>query len=192
VTSSLIEDSRRRADQGVAMSGEVNASLSAIQTTFDKMNALVRNVAEASREQQSMVGNITTAIGEMDTIIQTNAAGAEETAAASEELSAQAESLSGVVTDLTRIMRGGPAQETAHLAQRIEPPASIPANGHGAGKGNGSSNGHAAKPAPARSGGNGSLRKRIEQETMPTGPKLPPEISRAAQMQFRDLPGDKA
>jgi methyl-accepting chemotaxis protein len=105
-TSALIDASKLRATEGVTASAEVNRLLADIRKTVDEVNGLVRNVASASKQQHEMVSSITTAVNEMETVIQSNAASAEETAASSEELSAQAEVLSGVVKEITQIMRG--------------------------------------------------------------------------------------
>jgi methyl-accepting chemotaxis protein len=56
----------------------------------------------------------------MDKVVQSNAAGAEETAAASEELSAQAEVQYTVVGELNRVMRG------RQVAARLDAPAVRP------------------------------------------------------------------
>jgi methyl-accepting chemotaxis protein len=105
-TSALIDASKLRATEGVTASAEVNRLLSDIRKTVDEVNGLVRNVASASKQQHEMVSSITVAVNEMENVIQSNAASAEETAASSEELSAQAEVLSGVVKEITQIMRG--------------------------------------------------------------------------------------
>jgi methyl-accepting chemotaxis protein len=108
-TNALIEDSQQRATQGVSVSQDVQKLLEEIRKTVDEVNGLIRNVAGASKEQHEMVTTITTAVAQMERIIESNAAGAEETAASSEELTGQAESLSGVVKELEQVMRGSAA-----------------------------------------------------------------------------------
>ncbi len=105
-TSALIEDSQRRADQGVAVSGEVSQLLSDILTTAGEMNTLVAEVAAASKEQDRGVQQITAAVSQMDGITQSNAASAEQTSAAAQELASQAQSLAVSVRRLSALMYG--------------------------------------------------------------------------------------
>jgi methyl-accepting chemotaxis protein len=60
----------------------------------------------ASKEQSQGLGQVNTAVGEMDKVTQATAANAEESAAASEELNAQAETLKESVKQLLSIVGG--------------------------------------------------------------------------------------
>jgi methyl-accepting chemotaxis protein len=120
-TSALIEDSQQRANQGVAVSEEVSGLLKDIRSTVDEVNTLMRNVSTASKSQHEMVSTINTSVTDLERIIQSNAAGAEETAAASEELSAQAEALNSQVLDLVKVMRGAGAGQSIGDAGQVEP-----------------------------------------------------------------------
>ena len=71
-----------------------------------KVTKLAAEVATASNEQSQGVGQVNTAVSQMDKITQTNASGAEETAAAAEELNAQAHSLRASVTQLQELVGG--------------------------------------------------------------------------------------
>ncbi|HEX7938936.1 MAG TPA: methyl-accepting chemotaxis protein, partial [Gemmatimonadaceae bacterium] len=94
-TSALIDESLQRAAQGVSVSDDVNARLSGISEAVEKVNALIREVATSSGEQNKGIKQVGAAVSVMDQTVQLNAANAEETAAAAEELSGQAESLNG-------------------------------------------------------------------------------------------------
>ncbi len=63
-------------------------------------------IAAAADEQSQGIGQVNTAVGEMDKVTQQNAANAEESAAASEELSAQAEQMQAVVAELAVLVSG--------------------------------------------------------------------------------------
>jgi methyl-accepting chemotaxis protein len=110
-TNALIEASQQRATQGVSVSEDVSKLLASIRAAVDEATSLVRNVAGASREQNELVSLASSSVNEIEKIIQSNAAGAEETAASSEELSAQALSLGTVVHELVRVMRGASAAD---------------------------------------------------------------------------------
>jgi methyl-accepting chemotaxis protein len=105
-TSSLIEQSQKNADNGVAVSQEVAAILNQIVESVHKLSQLISEVSGASIEQAKGIGQIGTAVTQMDKMTQSNAASAEETASASEELSAQAVELNDMVNVLVGIVTG--------------------------------------------------------------------------------------
>jgi methyl-accepting chemotaxis protein len=119
-TSGMIEDSQEKARAGVTVSEEAGKLLSAIRHSVEEMSGLIEQVAVSSKEQDKGVSQISTAVAQMDMVVQSNAAGAEESAAASEELSAQSETLNEVVRDLTGIIRGSVARSQS---QKLLPAA---------------------------------------------------------------------
>ncbi len=105
-TSTLIAESTQNAEEGVRVTREVFETLDRIATGITQVTELVKNVTGASEEQARGVGEITTAVGQMDDISQANAAKAEESASASEELSAQAVELRVMVSSLISLVEG--------------------------------------------------------------------------------------
>jgi len=105
-TTNMIEESVKNAGNGVQISQEVAKSLDEIAQANRKVNDLVTEIAAASNEQAQGIEQISTAVGQMDSVTQQTAANAEESASASEELSAQAEELNRMVAQL-RTMVGG-------------------------------------------------------------------------------------
>ncbi len=116
-TSSLIEESQRNAEQGVNASTEVAGIQERILESVRKLAQLISEVSAASDEQSKGIGQIGTAVEQMDKVTQSNAANAEESASASEELYAQAKELGDMVSALIMVVKGG----TAGSAQRAEP-----------------------------------------------------------------------
>ncbi|MFI5399654.1 MAG: methyl-accepting chemotaxis protein [SAR324 cluster bacterium] len=110
-TSALIEDSQQRADQGVAVAGEVGLLLKEIAAVAGQMNGVVGNMSTASAEQDKGVHQIAEAVTRSNQVTQSNAAAAEETSASAEELSAQAQSLAVTVEQLKMLVHGGRAGE---------------------------------------------------------------------------------
>jgi methyl-accepting chemotaxis protein len=90
--------------QGVQISDQVTRRLAEIVEKVRRVDALISEVAAASREQNEGVRQINVSIGQMDKIVHANAAGAEESAAAAEELNSQALSLNGVIVNLSRLV----------------------------------------------------------------------------------------
>jgi len=128
-TSSLIEGSVNNARNGVMIADEVGSTLGEIVTASEKVSSLVHEIAAASGEQAQGIGQVNTAVTQMDKVTQSNAAAAEESASASEELSAQAEQLASIVNDLAAIVGGSQAAEARAAAARpqqghrlIQPP----------------------------------------------------------------------
>jgi methyl-accepting chemotaxis protein len=105
-TSTMIEASVERADNGVAITQEVADMLAKITEGNRRMNELVDDIAGASDEQARSVAQVNEAVSQLDQLSQDNAANAEESASASEELTAQAEELRLMVGDLQSLIGG--------------------------------------------------------------------------------------
>ncbi|MEI8194362.1 MAG: methyl-accepting chemotaxis protein, partial [Phycisphaerae bacterium] len=105
-TAALLEQSVEYAKNGVTISDQVGATLTSITTAATKVNALIGEIAAASREQAQGIDQVNTAVSQMDKVTQATAANAEESAAAAEELSSQAVQLNGGVEDLERLIHG--------------------------------------------------------------------------------------
>ncbi|MEO7959250.1 MAG: methyl-accepting chemotaxis protein [Fibrobacteria bacterium] len=105
-TASLIEQSQKHADNGVAVCADVAALLIQIVESVHKLSQLIGEVSSASQEQAKGIDQIGTAVTQMDRLTQSNAANAEESASASEELSAQANELNDMVNALIGIVTG--------------------------------------------------------------------------------------
>lgn len=89
----------------------------------NKIAGLIDEIAAASSEQAQGIGQINTAVAEMDKVTQQQAVLAEESAGASEELNAQSEQMKGFVWDLSAIVEGGRnggGASSRRAAQRME------------------------------------------------------------------------
>jgi methyl-accepting chemotaxis protein len=90
----------------------VNTTAENFKTVEDdsaKVAALLSEVTEASKEQSQGIGQITSAMSEMDKVTQSNAASAEESASAAGQLSLEAGHLLGVVDEMSALVYGAPA-----------------------------------------------------------------------------------
>jgi len=105
-TASLIEGSVSSAKNGVALAGGVATHLEQITSAATQVNSLIAEIAAATKEHSQGLGQVNTAVSEMDKVIQSNAAGAEESAAAAEELSSQAKRVAGVCGELRMLVEG--------------------------------------------------------------------------------------
>jgi methyl-accepting chemotaxis protein len=103
-TASKIEGAIARSGQGVEISVKVAAVLDDILVQIRQVDDLVAEVANASREQTQGISQINTAVGEMDSVTQSNAASAEEAASAARELNAQAKAMKQSVAELLTLV----------------------------------------------------------------------------------------
>ncbi|HOP64353.1 MAG TPA: methyl-accepting chemotaxis protein [Spirochaetota bacterium] len=93
----LIKDSVDKIETGTELVNKSGVALKEIIEAIKKVTMLVSEMAASSDEQRRGIEQINTAIIDMDTMTQQNAALVEETAAASEEMSAQARELLAMI-----------------------------------------------------------------------------------------------
>jgi methyl-accepting chemotaxis protein len=124
-TAAMIEESVQNSRNGVNIATEVSQVLTEITGASEKVNTLISEIAAASNEQAQGIGQVNTAVAQMDKVTQQNAANAEESAAASEELTAQAEQMNGVVRELLQLVGGATkaAQATHQPARQTAAPS---------------------------------------------------------------------
>ena len=96
-TSAMIEESTKRAENGVTIAEGVGKSLSEIVGSINKVNALVEEIASASTEQSLGISQINRGVTDLDGVTQQNAGNAEELAASAEETAAQVHTLREIV-----------------------------------------------------------------------------------------------
>jgi len=114
-TANLIEGTVKKVKDGSELVGKTNAAFKQVASSSAKAGDLVAEISAASSEQAQGIGQINTAVTELDKLTQQNAANAEESASAAEEMSAQAETMKGMVDEL-QSMVGGSAK-----AQKADP-----------------------------------------------------------------------
>jgi methyl-accepting chemotaxis protein len=105
-TNDLIGETANHIDAGSGQIQETLAKFYDMGESARKVNSLVGEIASASREQAEGIEQINKAVGEMDRVVQQNAANAEESASASEKLNAQARQLQSVVEELETLVGG--------------------------------------------------------------------------------------
>ncbi|MFZ0929816.1 MAG: methyl-accepting chemotaxis protein [Syntrophobacteraceae bacterium] len=106
-TTNLIEGTITKIKEGTEQVNKAEDTFQLVSASTAKMGELVGEVAAASSEQAQGIDQVNTAVGEMDKVVQKNAAGAEESASASQEMSAQAEQMKRFVAELATLVGGG-------------------------------------------------------------------------------------
>jgi methyl-accepting chemotaxis protein len=130
----LIGESVGNVDTGARLVEEAGRTMQDIVASAHKVSALVADIAAASQEQSSGIGQVNTAITQMDQVVQQNASLVEEAAAATESLKAQAAALLQKVARfrLSAAPASQPAQEAPALpADPVAPPQPIRVRANG-------------------------------------------------------------
>ena len=125
-TAAKIEDSVAKSEHGVQISAKVALSLQQIVERARKVDMLVAEIATASHEQSQGIGEVNSAVSQMDRVTQANAAHAEETATAAEQLNAQAAMLQEAVVSLQQLVGAG-SQGSQTEASAPTPTTPVPA-----------------------------------------------------------------
>ena len=121
-TAELIEGTVKKVKDGGELVATTNDAFTQVAESAAKVGELVGEIAAASIEQAQGIGQVNTAVNELDKVVQQNAANAEESASASEEMNAQAEQMKGFVEELVALVGGN--SKNGKSVFRAEPKAS--------------------------------------------------------------------
>jgi methyl-accepting chemotaxis protein len=144
-TAEKISASTEKSEQGVRISEKMATNLAAIVEKTRQLDERIGEIAQSSHEQSEGIGQLNSAVANMDKITQDNAALSQQSASASEELREQAESVREAVGELMRMAQNSPPapdpKEAKSSARRgvVSPRLSSPRNGS-------SQNGHDSHP----------------------------------------------
>ena len=94
---SLISASVEKVDSGSRQVQDAGATMSEIVASVQRVNNIIHEITTASVEQSQGIGQVNTAVSQLDQMTQQNAALVEESAAASESLKGQASLLTELV-----------------------------------------------------------------------------------------------
>ena len=93
----LISASTTQVEHGVKLVAETGKSLERIMAQVTEINDVVGEIAAGAKEQATGLGEVNTAINQMDQVTQQNAAMVEQSTAASHSLSQETAQLSGLI-----------------------------------------------------------------------------------------------
>jgi methyl-accepting chemotaxis protein len=124
----LIETSSTHVGQGASLVGHTGRALERIVAQIGEINAVVGTIAASAQEQATGLTEVNTAVNQMDQVTQQNAAMVEQSTAASQNLAREAENLARLIG---RFQIGGAAekQTTRYEPQKVAPHAPGPAGG---------------------------------------------------------------
>ena len=123
-TAQMIEGTVQKVKGGVTLVAKTNETVRNMTESSSRIEALVSEIAVASREQSTGIEQVNIAVAQMDKVVQQNAANAEESASASEEMSKQAQQMIEVVEALEMLVmserEGGQRKATAGDTGRLK------------------------------------------------------------------------
>jgi len=93
----LIDASAGQVEAGSTLVGQAGGTMDEVVASIGRVNAIVREIASSSREQELGIDQVNQAIVSIDSATQQNAALVEQAAAAAGALREQADQLAGVV-----------------------------------------------------------------------------------------------
>ncbi len=99
-TAESIEDSIRKSEHGAQLNEKVATSLQEIVSKVRQVDELIAEIAHASKEQDDGLGQILTAVTQMDGVTQKNAAHSEESASAAQDLKSHATAMHTALVEL--------------------------------------------------------------------------------------------
>lgn len=105
-TADMVNESQKKTEDGLEISRKLADSFKGILNYIKKVSEMTKEVEAASAQQDQGIEQVNKAIIELDSVVQANAAGAEETASSAEELQSQVQSLNEIVEKLISIING--------------------------------------------------------------------------------------
>nr|WP_315260953.1 methyl-accepting chemotaxis protein [uncultured Duganella sp.] len=127
----LITDSVEKVGSGSALVNEAGTTMEEIVTSVKRVTDIISEISSAGREQEVGIEQINTAVAEMDTVTQQNAALVEQAAAASQAMQEQAAKLAEMVAvfqvegsaSAARKTASAPVAGAARAAAAVRKPA---------------------------------------------------------------------
>ena len=124
-TKELIDSVMNQVQDGSQILEKTNTIFSETASQVDKVVALVSEIAEASKEQDVGISQVTTAVQQVDQVTQATAGNAEDFVTYSEVIAIQSDQMKGLVDELLQLISGSStaAPPEASGAEALPPPS---------------------------------------------------------------------
>jgi methyl-accepting chemotaxis protein len=126
-TAEKIEDSVAKSRHGAEVCTKVASGLQEIATKSREVDELVGEIATASNEQTQGIEQVNNAVSQMDKVVQTTAARAEEGASVAQELISQSTTVQQSVDELNLLIGGGQKSSGHSVPEPKQPNPPSPA-----------------------------------------------------------------
>ncbi|NKN39637.1 HAMP domain-containing protein [Agrobacterium sp. a22-2] len=123
----LIRNSSSQVENGVKLVSQTGTALKQIEELILTINEHMNAIATSAREQSNGLGEVNTAVNQMDQVTQQNAAMVEESNAASASLAVESSRLSELIARFTLASGNFASPQSAAPARRSQPRPSAPA-----------------------------------------------------------------
>jgi methyl-accepting chemotaxis protein len=120
----LIGSSVDQVEDGTKRVDEAGRSIEVLVEDVRQVSALMADIAGASAEQERGIGQVSTSVTQMDSVVQRNASAAQEVAVTSERLKHDAEALEEAVSRFT--IAATPVAQAAAPVQAPAPERALP------------------------------------------------------------------
>jgi methyl-accepting chemotaxis protein len=117
----LISSSSQQVGAGVKLVGETGQLLNRIAGQVLELSSLITEIAASAQEQSSGLGQVNTAVNQMDQVTQQNAAMVEQSTAAARTLSKEADGLSALAGRFRLTGTDGPTRGAAKPPMSVTP-----------------------------------------------------------------------
>ncbi|MCM5678894.1 methyl-accepting chemotaxis protein, partial [Schlegelella sp. S2-27] len=114
----LIGASVEKVESGAKLVQNAGSTMTEIVASVQRVSDIIGEITAATAEQSSGIGQVNTAVTQLDQMTQQNAALVEESAAAAASLKEQAYKLADVVSAF-KLQQGAAAQEASAVAQKV-------------------------------------------------------------------------
>ncbi len=121
-TNDLVQSTVKKVNQGGIIVNDTSQAFKEVNEYADKIGQLIREIAAASNEQTTGIGQVNQAITQLDQAVQQIAANSEESASTAEEMAAQVASITTILRGLTALVNGaesGISAQTNTSQQRL-------------------------------------------------------------------------
>ena len=125
-TAELIQLTLGKIKNGSEVVQITNDNFAEVADSSTKVGELVGEIAMASSEQADGIGQLNSAMSQMDIVVQQNAASAEESASASEEMNNQAAVMLEHVDKLASLVEGGAAKKEHRPSKKDQIRSTLP------------------------------------------------------------------
>jgi methyl-accepting chemotaxis protein len=125
-TSGRISDSIEKSRRSAQLSERVATGLQEVSTIAHAFDQQISEIAQATDEQTASLQQVTQAVSQIDTVIQANAASAEEAASVSQEMLSQSATVQSVVGALSQLVGKDGESAANSPAPRSMRPITLP------------------------------------------------------------------
>jgi methyl-accepting chemotaxis protein len=125
-TAQLVESIKLKVQEGLKHVQDTAGEFQEVVSGSQKIADLISEIAASSAQQAEGIGQINTAVAQIEQVTQGNAAGAETSAGLATEMDAQAERMSAFVDQLAATVNGSKKPGGSALIKRIAPDSPSP------------------------------------------------------------------